>query len=148
MDHRTTCSIPVQLTGFYISQKFLQFCFLFLSTVTLPPVQWLELLWYVQTQRQNLLFSLRAKSRVTERFLWTSDFRLCSCLKETLTDTNEPQPSSQHLCCLTSTSTIWCRRWAMLWLTGVLPADSFLPPLLILHWIYSHWLAWRSTPGD
>lgn len=63
-----------------------------------------QLLWYVQTQYQNLLFSHRA--RVTERFLWTSDFRLCSYLKETPTDTKESQPSSWCLGCLTSTSNL------------------------------------------
>jgi len=30
----------------------------------------------------------------------------------------------------------------------VLPADSFLPPLLILHSIYSHWLARRNSAPE
>lgn len=88
----------------------------FVSITAVPTIQWLGLLQYMQTQHQKWPFFLKARFGVFERLKWTSDLGPHSCLRKTLSDVNEPKPSSLRSCDLTSISTIFCGSWGTVWL--------------------------------
>lgn len=78
----------------------------FVSITVVPTIQWLGLLQYMQTEHQKRPFFPKAEFGVFERLRWTSHLGPHSCLRKTLSDVNEPKPSSWCSRDLTSISAI------------------------------------------